>query len=171
MVLAFHSTASLSVGLTRSMSGWTIGCVSFKPRLSLKRKPLQVRVRTRTALTPLMMEDNSSNPSTSKADVELSTNESIDPQTNNNFPAVSEPPSDGSNEQKQQYSLRTRLREETEAPFRKARMFVYAGSAVSAGVGAFIASLRIIAAFIGISGTQPLNETVCILLFMLLLLG
>lgn len=39
-------------------------------------------------------------------------------------------------------------------------MFVYAGSAVSAGVGAFIASLRVIAALIGISGTQPLSETV-----------
>lgn len=58
------------------------------------------------------------------------------------------------------YSQRTRLREETEAPFRKARMFVFAGSAISAGVGAFIAGLRIIAASIGISGVQPLNETV-----------
>lgn len=62
--------------------------------------------------------------------------------------------------QKPQYSFRTRLREETEAPFRKARMFVYGGSAVSAGVGAFIAALRIIAALGGVSGTQPLNETV-----------
>lgn len=61
---------------------------------------------------------------------------------------------------KPQYSQRARLREETEAPFRKARMFVYAGSTASAGVGAFIAGLRIIAALIGVSGTQPLNETV-----------
>lgn len=68
--------------------------------------------------------------------------------------------SSSSKPQKPQYSLRARLREETEAPFRKARMFVYGGSAVSAGVGAFIAGLRIIAAFIGVSGTQPLSETV-----------
>lgn len=61
---------------------------------------------------------------------------------------------------KPQYSLRTRLREETEAPFRKARMFVYGGSAISAGVGAFIATLRVIAALVGVSGTQPLSETV-----------
>lgn len=64
------------------------------------------------------------------------------------------------NQPKPQYSLRTRLREETEAPFRKARMFVYGGSAVSAGVGAFIATLRIISALFGTSGVQPLNETV-----------
>lgn len=59
-----------------------------------------------------------------------------------------------------QYSLQTRLREETEAPFRKARMFVYAGSAASAGVGAFIAGLRVIAALAGVSGVQPLAETI-----------
>lgn len=63
---------------------------------------------------------------------------------------------------KPQYSFRTRLREETEAPFRKARMFVYGGCAISASVGAFIASLRVIAALSGVSGVQPLNETVCI---------
>jgi len=67
---------------------------------------------------------------------------------------------DPDKKEKPQYSLRTRLREETEAPFRKARMFVYGGSAVSAGVGAFIAGLRVLAAFIGLSGVQPLNETV-----------
>lgn len=61
---------------------------------------------------------------------------------------------------KRQYSLRTRLREETEAPFRKARMFIYAGSAASAGVGAFISSLRIISALVGTRGVQPLSETV-----------
>ncbi|CAN8066604.1 unnamed protein product [Agarophyton chilense] len=60
----------------------------------------------------------------------------------------------------QKYSQRTRLREETEAPFRKARMFIYAGSAASAAVGAFISSLRIIAALFGVSGVQPLSETV-----------
>lgn len=60
----------------------------------------------------------------------------------------------------QRYSLRTRLREEIEAPFRKARMFVYFGSAASAGVGAFISGLRVIAALSGISGVQPLSETV-----------
>lgn len=58
------------------------------------------------------------------------------------------------------YSLQTRLREETEAPFRKVRMFVYAGSAASAGVGAFIAALRVVAALVGVSGVQPLAETV-----------
>lgn len=59
----------------------------------------------------------------------------------------------------QRYSLRTRLREETEAPFRKARMFVYGGSAISAGVGGFISSLRIIASLTGVRGVQPLSET------------
>lgn len=58
------------------------------------------------------------------------------------------------------YTMRARLREETEAPFRKARMFVYGGSAVSAGVGLLIAGLRVIAGLIGVSGVQPLNETV-----------
>lgn len=62
---------------------------------------------------------------------------------------------------KPKYSLRMRLREETEAPFRKARMFIYAGSAASAGVGAFISTLRIISALVGTRGVQPLNETVC----------
>lgn len=70
------------------------------------------------------------------------------------------PPADNNTTQKPRYSLRTRLREETEAPFRKARMFVYGGSAISAGVGAFIATLRVLAALIGVSGVQPLSETV-----------
>lgn len=65
-----------------------------------------------------------------------------------------------SSSSKKQYTMRTRLREEIEAPFRKARMFVYAGSAASAGVGAFISTLRVIAALSGVSGVQPLNETV-----------
>ncbi|KAI0561463.1 Low psii accumulation 1 protein [Gracilaria domingensis] len=59
-----------------------------------------------------------------------------------------------------QYSQLTRLREETEAPFRKARMFVYAGSAASAAVGLFISGLRVIAALSGVSGVQPLKETI-----------
>ena len=59
-----------------------------------------------------------------------------------------------------QYSLQTRLREETEAPFRKARMFFYSGAAASAGLGAFVAGLRVIAALAGVSGVQPLAETV-----------
>lgn len=74
--------------------------------------------------------------------------------------APSSAPTTLSSSSKKQYSMRTRLREEIEAPFRKARMFVYAGSAASAGVGAFISTLRIIAALTGISGVQPLNETV-----------
>lgn len=68
--------------------------------------------------------------------------------------------SNGTDSGKRQYSLRTRLREETEAPFRKARMFIYAGSAASAGVGAFISTLRIISALVGTRGVQPLSETV-----------
>lgn len=68
--------------------------------------------------------------------------------------------SSGTDSGKRQYSLRTRLREETEAPFRKARMFIYAGSAASAGVGAFISTLRIISALVGTRGIQPLSETV-----------
>lgn len=69
-------------------------------------------------------------------------------------------PAAQSSSSKKQYSMRTRLREEIEAPFRKARMFVYAGSAASAGVGAFISTLRVIAALTGVPGVQPLNETV-----------
>lgn len=71
------------------------------------------------------------------------------------------PKDSDSSPSKPQYSMRARLREETEAPFRKARMFAYGGSAISAGVGAFVAALRIIAALAGVSGTQPLHETVC----------
>lgn len=58
------------------------------------------------------------------------------------------------------YSQQARLREETEAPFRKVRMFVLAGSAASAGVGAFIAGMRVFAGLAGIAGVQPLAETV-----------
>lgn len=58
-----------------------------------------------------------------------------------------------------EYSMRARLREETEAPFRKVRQFVFIGSAMSAAVGSFISSLRIVAAISGIRGVQPLSET------------
>jgi hypothetical protein len=58
-----------------------------------------------------------------------------------------------------QYSLRTRLREETSAPFRKVRQFVYLGSAASAAVGGFISALRVVAGLSGVRGTQPLSET------------
>lgn len=58
------------------------------------------------------------------------------------------------------YSLRARLKEETEAPFRKVRMFVWGGCAASAGVGGFIALSRVAAALTGVTGVQPLAETV-----------
>lgn len=58
------------------------------------------------------------------------------------------------------YSQRARFREEIEAPFRKVRMFVYGGSAASAGVGLFISSTRIIASLTGVDGVQPLSETI-----------
>lgn len=57
------------------------------------------------------------------------------------------------------YSLRLRLKEETEAPFRKVRQFVFLGSGMSAAVGAFISALRILAATSGVRGVQPLSET------------
>lgn len=57
------------------------------------------------------------------------------------------------------YSQATRLREETEAPFRKARMFVFGASAASAGVGGLVAASRVIAAAVGVRGVQPLDET------------
>lgn len=58
-----------------------------------------------------------------------------------------------------EYSMRTRLREETEAPFRKVRQFVFVGSALSAAVGSFVAATRIVAALAGVRGVQPLSET------------
>jgi len=57
------------------------------------------------------------------------------------------------------YSQATRLREETEAPFRKARMFVFGASAASAGVGSLVAASRVVAAAVGVRGVQPLDET------------
>lgn len=38
-------------------------------------------------------------------------------------------------------------------------MFVYGGSALSAGVGAFIAGSRVVAGLVGVEGVQPLSET------------
>uniref|UniRef100_A0A7S0T3M3 Uncharacterized protein n=1 Tax=Erythrolobus madagascarensis TaxID=708628 RepID=A0A7S0T3M3_9RHOD len=58
------------------------------------------------------------------------------------------------------YSMRTRLREETEAPFRKVRLFVYSASAASAALGGFVSLTRVIAALSGVQGTQPLDETI-----------
>ncbi|KAA8496780.1 Protein LOW PSII ACCUMULATION 1, chloroplastic [Porphyridium purpureum] len=58
------------------------------------------------------------------------------------------------------YTLRARLREETEAPFRKVRLFLYYASAASASVGGFISGARVIAGLSGVSGAQPLSETV-----------
>lgn len=45
------------------------------------------------------------------------------------------------------------------APFRKVRQFVWIGSAMSAAVGAFVSSLRVIAALSGVRGTQPISES------------
>mmetsp|Transcript_5607 Transcript_5607/g.16701 ORF Transcript_5607/g.16701 Transcript_5607/m.16701 type:complete len:285 (+) Transcript_5607:100-954(+) len=59
-----------------------------------------------------------------------------------------------------EYNMNLRLREELEAPFRKVRMTIYGASAASAAVGGFIAGSRIIAALTGVSGVQPLSETV-----------
>lgn len=73
-------------------------------------------------------------------------------------PPAAKPPAPSASAPK--YSQQTRLREETEAPFRKVRMFVLAGSAASAGVGAFIAGARVLAGLAGVSGVQPLAETV-----------
>lgn len=50
--------------------------------------------------------------------------------------------------------------EETQAPFRKVRMFFYASFAAGASVGGLIAGTRILAALSGVSGAQPLAETV-----------
>jgi len=61
----------------------------------------------------------------------------------------------------QGYSLRARLREETEAPFRKVRLFVYYSSAASAALGALVAFTRILGAIFANNPTgQPLSETV-----------
>lgn len=105
------------------------------------------------------LETDSPIPPKNQIDEDVNDNEEDDftsPPKTQPAPARPQPSSNAS----QRYSLRTRLREEIEAPFRKARMFVYFGSAASAGVGAFISTLRVIAAVSGISGVQPLNETI-----------
>jgi Low psii accumulation1 / Rep27 len=58
-----------------------------------------------------------------------------------------------------QYTLKSRLREEVDAPFRKVRQFVLAGSGASAAVGLLVSLLRIVAAVSGVRGVQPLGET------------
>lgn len=50
--------------------------------------------------------------------------------------------------------------EESQAPFRKVRMFFYASFGIGASVGGLIAGTRILAALSGVSGAQPLAETV-----------
>lgn len=115
-------------------------------------------------LKPISMKTDNQNISEREKDQATETNTT----TSKSSPTVDDllnsmnknPPANNTTSQKPRYTLRTRLREETEAPFRKARMFVYGGSAISAGVGAFIATLRVLAALAGISGVQPLNETV-----------
>lgn len=154
MAYVFSPGISTSKVVSRSLSGWVTGCDSCRARLRLRRKKL-LHERPRSVHIPQMQQGRSSNTPTSEDPVDISTNEDAFKYVN------SEVLLSQSKEGKSQYTQRARLREETEAPFRKARMFVYAGSAISAGVGAFIALLRIIAALIGISGTQPLNETVC----------
>ncbi|KAJ8901980.1 hypothetical protein NDN08_004181 [Rhodosorus marinus] len=59
-----------------------------------------------------------------------------------------------------EYDMKTRLREELEAPFRKVRMAIYAASGVSATIGGFVSGSRILASMSGISGVQPLGETI-----------
>jgi len=51
-----------------------------------------------------------------------------------------------------------RLREETEYPFRKIRMFAFAASIASASVGFFISSARLLAKSTGIAGVQETPE-------------
>mmetsp|Transcript_12802 Transcript_12802/g.25980 ORF Transcript_12802/g.25980 Transcript_12802/m.25980 type:complete len:305 (-) Transcript_12802:56-970(-) len=58
------------------------------------------------------------------------------------------------------YSLRAKLKEETERPFARFREFILFGAAASASVGAFISGLRILAALQGVSGVQPISETI-----------
>lgn len=129
--------------------------------------------------SPAFMADNSSNtdetenvtnaaPQNAKSQVSSPSrfdDEAIDPSGTDVDSSTSTQRTLSQSSPKQRYSLRTRLREEIEAPFRKARMFVYAASTASAGVGAFIATLRIIAALTGVSGVQPLNETVSLILY------
>lgn len=141
-------------------SRWTSGICSCKAVLASRRRAIRARVQRLPA--PSMQHETAQDTS-NNAEEQAATpvSESSDSKMDDLISSVeSSAASSSLKSEKPQYSLRARLREETEAPFRKARMFVYGGSAVSAGVGAFIAGLRIIASLIGISGTQPLNETV-----------
>jgi len=56
--------------------------------------------------------------------------------------------------------LRFKLLEEQASPFRRFRQFFYIAAAGSASIGTFIAGTRVIAGMQGISGVQPLAETV-----------
>eukprot|EP00187_Rhodella_violacea_P019163 CAMPEP_0184723246 /NCGR_PEP_ID=MMETSP0314-20130426/24610_1 /TAXON_ID=38298 /ORGANISM="Rhodella maculata, Strain CCMP 736" /LENGTH=104 /DNA_ID=CAMNT_0027188015 /DNA_START=57 /DNA_END=367 /DNA_ORIENTATION=+ len=57
------------------------------------------------------------------------------------------------------YTMRTRLREETEAPFRKVRLFIFGASAVSASLGAFISFSRLLAGLSHVPTAAPLSES------------
>lgn len=59
----------------------------------------------------------------------------------------------------EQYGMKLRLREESEAPFRKVRMLIYSASAASAGIGGFVAGSRIVAALTGVSGKDNVKLT------------
>jgi hypothetical protein len=56
--------------------------------------------------------------------------------------------------------LRFKLLEEQASPFRRFRQFFYLAAAGSASIGTFIAGTRVIAGMQGISGVQPLEETI-----------
>ena len=56
--------------------------------------------------------------------------------------------------------LRLKLLEEQASPFRRFRQFFYLAAAGSASIGTFIAGTRVIAGMQGISGVQPLEETI-----------
>ena len=56
--------------------------------------------------------------------------------------------------------LRFKLLEEQASPFRRFRQFFYSAAAGSASIGTFIAGTRVIAGLKGISGVQPLEETI-----------
>ena len=56
--------------------------------------------------------------------------------------------------------LRFKLLEEQASPFRRFRQFIYLACVGSASIGTFIAGTRVIAGLQGISGVQPLEETI-----------
>mmetsp|Transcript_39226 Transcript_39226/g.50698 ORF Transcript_39226/g.50698 Transcript_39226/m.50698 type:complete len:329 (+) Transcript_39226:125-1111(+) len=57
-----------------------------------------------------------------------------------------------------EFIKKIRLREETEYPFRKIRMFLFGSSIASATVGLFISSTRLLAKATGIQGPQETTE-------------